>query len=97
LYVAAGCAGTDETVEIDREERLRRELAPALRRDSVGLSVVTAADGSQMMATEGRFGAAMVVRRNADGTTTKKCVDTIEDAMRVLAPAARVNGGKERE
>jgi hypothetical protein len=78
-------------------EQARRELTPVLRRDSHGLTAVTARDGSQMIVTDGRFGAAMVVRRNADGTTTKTCVDDVEDAVRVLAAPTVAKPGVELE
>jgi hypothetical protein len=81
----ASATASTEPVSAAALEQARRELTPVLRRDTHGLASITTRDGAQMIATEGRFGAAMIVRRNGDGSTTKTCVDDVEEAVRVLA------------
>jgi len=47
---------------------LSPDLTTALRRDSEGLVVETAADGSQKLNLQGRFRSVLVAQRNPDGT-----------------------------
>jgi hypothetical protein len=91
-----GCVG-DDVVRPEAPpagvEQVHHDLATVLRRDTDGLTAVTARDGSLTMPTGGRFGSAVLVRKNADGTTTKTCVEELDEAIRFLgAPTASTIG-----
>lgn len=100
LVMAGGCnggepptdpAGADPTTTSPRTSATTQGLA--LTTSATGLAVKTTAKGKQVE-LDGRFQAAVVVRRAADGTLASECHDEQAEADAFLAApvAARASG-----
>jgi hypothetical protein len=90
VLVLSACAG-DEAADppgAPPVEQAPVDLETVLRRDTDGLTAVKARDGSLMMATGGRFGSAVLVKRDAGGRTTKACVEEVDEAVRFFETSA---------
>jgi hypothetical protein len=91
------CQGSQGDVPVQSQvspeqvREIRRSLEPMLTRTPEGLTMTSGEGGTQTVDLQGGFQHVFILEKNADGSFSTTCTDSLENATHALAGASSGN------